>query len=261
MNRNPITLSMLTTVAVLAAFLGAGSANAATVTYVGHQDDVEAAADTPTTGWRNATPAKPLDIDGDNILGTDGYSIFQANGNSISSLPTYISSVQRIGGNSNSAGSFGVMDNPADPSGADTINFGIWHAGASNTNASNIFRFTVAGTDLNGQTLRVGIMYDTFNVSGSQTLTLTQTVGGSATASSPLLTFADTGMDVAFFDITNAIAGDVFTLIADATDGGGGSHAGGITFDTFDTTAVPESGSLALLVLGGLCLLGFRRRR
>jgi len=61
-------------------------------------------------------------------------------------------------------------------------------------------------------------------------------------------------MDVAFFDITGAVAGDVFTANANAV--GGISHLGGITFDV-----VPEPSSFALLAgMFGLTWVMLRRR-
>ena len=63
--------SFLAAAVVAVAFVGV--TQAAVITYVGNQTEIEAYTDTPTEGWRNATPAKPLDIDGDNILGTDGW--------------------------------------------------------------------------------------------------------------------------------------------------------------------------------------------
>ncbi|MCH7228389.1 hypothetical protein MLD59_19775, partial [Verrucomicrobiaceae bacterium E54] len=50
-----------------------GFAQAASINFVGSQDNIETKNDDQTIGWRNTTPAKTLDIDGDNIIGTDGY--------------------------------------------------------------------------------------------------------------------------------------------------------------------------------------------
>ncbi|MCH7229101.1 Ig-like domain-containing protein, partial [Haloferula sp. A504] len=54
-------------------FTTSSSATTAAITFVGTQDNMETKNDDPTVGWRNTTPAKTLDIDGDNIIGTDGY--------------------------------------------------------------------------------------------------------------------------------------------------------------------------------------------
>ena len=226
------------------------------IQYVGHEVDVESASDTPTTGWRNPNNAKTLDIDGDNILGTDGYSIFNLNSFSLignQALPDYISEVTRLSPNANAASSFGVMDNPADPSGSDTWNFGIWHT--ANSTPADIFQFSVVGNSLQNRKLRIGLLFDGYNGSGSQFLRVTQTVGGTATAQSPTLGFANTGLDIMYFDVT-ASAGDTFVVYADAVTGI--SHVAGITFDT---VGVPEPSSFVCVGIAVLGSVGCLRKR
>ena len=142
------------------------------------------------------------------------------------------------------------MDNPASPSGTDNQNFGVWHR----PDNGNLFSFTVTGSDLVGQTLRVAIFFDTYNGSSSQTYTLTQTVGGSGVASSAVLTGTDGDLDAALFDLTGVTNGDVFVLSSVATSGL--RHSGGIAFDT---ALVPEPSAALLAGIGSLLLL--RRRR
>ncbi len=231
---------------LLAVFIGTSEA---AITYVGFQANVESKNNDPTSGWRNSSPSKPFDIDGDNILGTDGYHTFGNAGTTVISMPTYIGAVTRLSSSANGSTGWGLIDNPSDPSGADTLGTGMWF----NTDASeNIAQIVITGSDLTGQILRIGVLTGGYIGTG-ETLHLTQTVGGGAIASSTALT--GTGMDVAFFDLTNVSSGDTFILSASNLTTGY-RHASGLTFDTI---AVPEPSSALLGLVGGLLLL--RRRR
>ena len=97
------------------------AAAAANINYVGVQYDVEDnTTNTPTAGWRNPTPAKPLDIDGDNILGSDGYDIYFKK----ASNPSY-ATIGYPYPNRNNA-TLALWDNPASPTGND-YNGGFYH--------------------------------------------------------------------------------------------------------------------------------------
>lgn len=227
---------------------------AATIAYVNVDYNVDLPANKNGTenkagGWRTTTDAKDFDIDGDNVYGTDGY--FLRGGNTTGSIPYITSAAQTAGGGNN----FGAMDDPADPTGNDTFQVGFW--GKSAVGSYDAFNFTVAGSTLDGQTLRVGVHFDGYSTNSGLIFTWTQTVGGSGTASSLALTSAGNGYDFAFFDISGATAGDKFVLsIADDTP----LTSSWMTFDgvVFDTAPVPEP-STALL--GGLGLLMLVRRR
>lgn len=120
----------------------------ANISYEGYQVNMETTANDPTFGWRNPTPAKPLDLDGDNILGSDGYYAFA----SAISKPSYVSSWAVTASNSNWTTGWGVADNPADPTGPDTLPFGRWYPPPS-----SVFNFVVTG-DLADKVLTVGIL-------------------------------------------------------------------------------------------------------
>lgn len=253
MNTRTITRS-LGILAIAAFFFSIIGANAAIVTYVGNQDEVEAEADTPTTGWRNSTPAKPLDIDGDNILGTDGYW----NPSNGTVLPAYVVSAakQNVGGDNTGAG-FGVMDDPEDPSGADTWDFGGWrNSSTTEVELATITLSANAGTLLNNQTLRIGWLYDIYNFSGSFFMRAAVDSGGDS-GLTPLISYTDSGLDTAFFDISNVVDGDIIQLYGTAnTDNW--AVMGGVTFDSL--TVIPEP-STAILASLGLLGLSLRRRR
>jgi hypothetical protein len=240
---------------------GFTSSHAASIAWVGVDYNVDAkqtslpmAAD--SVGWRNSTDVKAfgvgeVDIDGDNIYGTDGYRT--RGGNTTGSI-SYLASAGNIASGGNN---FGYMDNPSDPTGIDTFRVGFW--GSSTTAASlDLFSFTVAGTDLDSQTLRLGVHFDGYSSNDGLNFTWTQTVGGSATASSGTVISANDGYDFAFFDLNGASAGDTFVLsVSDNYTTSKWLNYDGVVFDT---APIPEPSSTALLGLGGLALL-LRRRR
>jgi hypothetical protein len=229
--------------AMLAAATFVGSASAATITYVGGQSNVEALTNDPAVGWRNASTAKPLDIDGDNVVGTDGYDF--AGNSAVQSLPAYVASVVNSGGHNDK--NRGLVDDPTDPSGAD-IGTG-WNGNGGQT-------IVFQGSDLAATTLRLAVLYDsTWSLAyGTQTLTLTQTVGGSDSVTTPVLTLAGDGLDIVFFDLTGIQDGDTFRVHSNKVSISW-SQITGVAFDT----PIPEPASLALIGLGGLVIA--RRRK
>jgi hypothetical protein len=225
--KNPPQISSLQ--ALCACFLSLPAPlHAATITYVGHQVGIEADADTPTEGWRNPTPAKPLDIDGDHILGTDGWWLAKQK-----SDPSY-AWITETAPNGNSGG-WGKWDNPSDPSGPDTFGAFILHGPGDSLDA---FQIVIHGDALKGKTLRLGILYSVIG-GGTNTFTLTQTVGGREVVTSPPIDFDGTALDVAFFDITGAKDGDTFIVNSKGVKGG--PHVAGITFDTALTAKVKKA--------------------
>lgn len=267
-----IKLNLLILPALL---MSAGMSNAAVVAYAGFQLNIDGNSDQPATrGWHTTGTGvsndnvKPLDIDGNNALGSDGW-VLAANGtggvsNPPRFLPNYITTynsaaagTRALAPNANTVSGIGVtIDLPA--TGALNLNPGngsaaSWHNNSAN--AGDLFEFTIQNvSSLAGEALRVGLLFDSANTdtTGTQVFRITQTVGGSATANSPSLAHAKNGLDVAFFDLTGLANGDRFVVNVDATSR---THLSGITFDS---AVIPEP-SAALL--GGLGLLALLRRR
>lgn len=243
-----------------ALLLSAGMSHAAVIAYVGVNTNVDSKAD-DTTGWHSTTNIKSLDADGDNALGTLGWH-YGGNGTGgltgVKSLPTSITTTNATTPNANvNAG--GKKDGPTagspgiNPAGE--VDYNYWHNNSTTAGTVNVISFTIANaTPFSGKTLRLGVLFDTYiGQTGSQTFTLAQTAGGSASAVSPTLSFSNDGMDAAFFDLTELATGNTFQLRYTNT-GGSRGHVAGLTFDT-----VPEPSSALIGSLGLFALL--RRRR
>lgn len=266
--------------AILAGVISAGAANAATIAYVGIDTNVDTYADDGTAnGWHSDGNAKPLDIDGDNVLGTDGFIYPHASGNTginnpNRSLPSYFTDTNGVGwqvlttnGSELPDGTV-FLDAPTNASpGANPAQGQAeawWKFSTSAPTDIIQFTFNANANLLDGQILRVGLLFDAYvradadalpDTGATMTYTLTQTVGGSATATSGALASPRDNVDAAYFDLTGFADGDTFVINADPSNSPFAvPHLLGVTFDT----AIPEP-STALL--GGLGLLALLRRR
>ncbi len=186
-------------------------ARAASIDYVGSQLDFEnARADDPTVGWRNATTSKALDIDGDHIIGTDGWRLRNTSQN-----PPY-GTLTIVTGNTNNV-SGALIDNPGNPTGADVQAGGIHDAAAGvGVETVPLVQLVITSAIPTGETLRVGLLFDLYDAPNTEEYTLKQTVGGSATATTPAFTW-NGQLDVAYFDITNVNVGDTFVVTSRVT--------------------------------------------
>ncbi len=256
----------ITTTVALTSVIAAAAAQAATLTTAGSHLNVGEFIRTTTT-------VKSLDPDGDNVYGTAGY--YFASTNAVASAavfdqtdvtrdlanPTYLTiargplqSAQQA--NAQSALSNTVIDNPTLTPGASVTNL---RSGINffSLDTSNLNRITF-GSGIPTTGVRIGIFTDNHGLDmNSYTVTHTTVGAGGSNAGNVSFNisgagFNDKGNDFHFFDVKNAVVGDVFT-IAGTGDGGGFSYLGGITVDV-----IPEP-SAALL--GGLGLLALLRRR
>ena len=220
--------------------------------------------DTTNDAWRTSSTVKPLDADGDNIYGTDGYQVFRSpnpggsptGDSSVVSLPSY-ATVNTLPGLSYFQGTptfdYVDIDDPSQ-TGAGTvpnIESGILYE-------VGVFGGTTEWLDIGfsqSGTYRVGFLVDNtdFTTISPLDLTLTQTVGGGDIASYTL-SERDLDADYYFFDI-EADVNDVFRLSGDGDGDRGANGIGAVTFDTVvDPVSVPFefSPSLGLMIMGGI---------
>ncbi len=200
------------------------AAPATVITYVGRQTDYG-------PGWRTSAVSKPLDLNGDNILGTDGYQVV----NRPAVLPTYVSSMAILtttyAGNAN----YASMDDPTNAPA--TFVTGTMNAAPRPNTPTNLFRFTLNGKAV-GRTIRVGLLVDNLDNASSNALSLTLALTNGTVATSPeVLTgpccsfFNDRKPDWVFFDITGAANGDAF-IIQGKRQSAGFATLGGVAFDS-----------------------------
>jgi len=250
------TLTTLLALAVAASALLAGSAQAATITFLGEDS-------TTGSNWRTTSVSKSstFDPNGDNVYGSDGYyfggsAITGGAGGTptptvYTSAPSYIATIAP-------SGAFYVsnayldFDDPtaAVGSAVNDINGGLYY------NAGTKFSFDVsADTEFVVAVLIGGSVSTNSSPTG---ISISQTAGtGSGTASATSIPALAIG-EYVFFGI-DAAAGDSFDVDIDATNKQG---IVGLGFEAVPAP-VPEPGSLAILVAGGLssALLLRRQRR
>ncbi|MCY2941407.1 MAG: tandem-95 repeat protein, partial [Planctomycetota bacterium] len=201
------------------------------IAYVGLQADMGA-------GWRTASTPKTYDIDGNNVLGSNGWWL----PNYTLSSPSYITSFANNSyypGN----GGYALVDNPLTTPGASPS---LIYSGTTNgqfpgygiKSINSVVSFTLTGV-VPG-TIRVGIMTGNTDVSGAFGASGYQII--SAPFDSGMTTELQTNgavyngnPDWVFFDITGGIAGQTYSIYA---KGGpqGNAGIGAISFDSITVT-------------------------
>jgi hypothetical protein len=221
----------------------APAAQAATITYLGSDE-------TTHDAWRSTDVAKTaaFDPNGDNAYGTDGYHTFNGSG-LVSALPSYITNLND-GPNTYSGSPYPDMDNPAAPIGVAVadVDAGVFF-GINDTN----FSFELAEDSQFVLTIILGGNTSQNRPTG---MSVTQTVGGAATASATPWTQSNSPdeVDYLFFNVTG-LDGDVFNIQPSGTP----LNAEAISGLAFE--AVPEPSALVLAALGLLGMVGSRHRR
>jgi hypothetical protein len=218
---------------------------------------------------RTTAVAKPLDIDGDDIYGTDGYSFFNvdrvsaASGqpfgqNLRESLPSYISNVNGAS-SAFSAGGFSYlfMDDPLaipGPAVADVRSgLAVNHA---QSDAETTLMNIVLGAVLPTAGFRLGVFIDNGD-NAVLTPTMLRVSGSGGDSGLISTTAANIDGDMYFFDILGATPGSLLYISARS----GATTVATIGGITFDTIPIPEPSSLALLAFGMISLWFFRTKR
>lgn len=201
--------------------LATSFAQAATISLVGTQHDDGA-------WWRTAASNKVHDVDGNHVLGSDGFEVV----NRAQAKPSYIDTMGILTGTYPGNGLYALIDDPASPPAlfvSGTMNpypgTGVW---------TNLHAFTM-NANVNGRRVRVGLLVDNLDIAGfnSYRMALAQAGAGGTTVevdttSAP---YNNRSPDWIFFDIAGAASGDVFLV-----RGQGGANVtatlGGLAFDS-----------------------------
>ncbi|WP_264326275.1 cadherin-like domain-containing protein [Romeriopsis navalis] len=192
---------------------------------------------TTNDAWRTSTVSKPLDLDGDNIYGSDGFYLYSSGSHTRTSPPAY-ATVSQVAGTLNypGNGNYIQFDNP-DQTGpgpvANVITGLVYNQPGAGVETDWLdISFTTAGR------YRVGIVTDNtdFVPISPADFRLRQTAGGTIdTGFIAASGDRDRDIDYYFFDVI-AEAGDVFRL-SGRNDGGHPSNGIGGVF--FDSLAIP----------------------
>lgn len=210
------------------------------------------------SGWRTSSVAKS-DIDGDNVLGTDGW--FVAGGAGSTSLPSYLTSLTTnpnvYPGNSN----YISIDDPTTTPGAtpSTLVSGTLNPfpGTGSTAVDVTFTFGASVPF----TVRVGLMIDNLDITGYNPAAL-QIVqesgpGASAVVDTTGGAFNNRVPDWVYFDL-QAQPGETYDVVV--TGGPNGCAClGAVSFDS--SASVPEPSSFWIVGLGAVSLAAVALRR
>lgn len=203
------------------------------------------------SGWRSG--AVPSDIDGNGVLGSDGYVFVRGPVELIS--PSYGTLTDLGTSVYNGNGSYALVDDPlTTPGGAPTtVLSGTWNGGGNDVKRATL---TMNRDMFVGETIRVGLMVDNLDAVNwnPSSIRVTDSTGGD----SGQIVLADVTEnqvpDWYYVDVTGLSNGDTVDFYA-SQGINGGATLGAVSLDS----VVPEPGSLALLGLGGLLVA--RRRR
>lgn len=233
---------------------------------------IASGADTDTTNgaWRTSSVSKPLDADGNNIYGSDGYLMFNTGyiggsftsstnifANASNALPTYVSVTADGATGSVGAAAFASIDDPLNAptdfqSGVATISGVGLGAEVSMLNLTFNGTVPIAG-------IRVGVLVNNAANRNASAIRFELDGNAAVTASQNTGTGVNQQQDYYFFDITGISNGDVFSFFA-TEDTGDGNNAGEVRVGGFTFDTIPEPGSMTLLGLA-LGFLAVRRRR
>jgi hypothetical protein len=269
----------------LALFVGS-TCSAAIITFTGDDPNV--------VDWRNPSVAKPLDTDGDNIYGTDGYVMFAAVQGSVTTsfgpsnvpnpftfsgtgtngvtpvqtlvqMPVYVTSftpltagpgffTSVVTSDTSPSGGFTRIDNPLAP--GQLMQSGLAHTTSEASGSHDLFTFTVGGNV--PSRFLVGLFFNNAGIAANNSIGPPNTTDAGITGPTGISISAArrTGLpDALFFEIDGATgATGNDTFTVFAL--GGGAEIMGITFDT----PVPEPATLGGCAAAVLVFLWLGRR-
>lgn len=183
--------------------------------------------------WYSGLTAKPLDVDGNDALGTDGYSLV----NLPAVRPAYLSVSEPTTGFYPGNESYAVLEDPSFV--GSTFTTGTWDSTPGGGARADLFRFTLNEAAV-GRLIRVGLLVDNLDIASynGAEWRLVQTVGGSA-QSSPVTTtaaeFNNRNPDWVFFDMVGGQPGDTFVVRGLVGEFGHATLAG-VVFDSLTAT-------------------------
>jgi fibronectin-binding autotransporter adhesin len=216
---------------------------AAGINYAGVQTDLG-------SGWRTSSVQKPLDIDGDNVLGTDGYYMV----NLPAVLPDYVSQAAILTSTSPGDPSYAFIDDPTRP--GNLFETGTMNPVPGPGTSANLFSFTV-NSAVAGRWIRIGLMVDnldsaSFNATSLEVVRTNGAGGSSGSIATTSTILNDRVPDWLFFDIPASAAGDTF-IISGVGGAGGTATLGGVAFDSVSTlvTTTNDSGAGSLRATAG----------
>jgi hypothetical protein len=196
------------------------------------------ALDTTTGGaWRSTNVIKPLDADGDNVYGTDGYTFWGIDRRVVDAAPTYVA-VAPVGGMQQFLGDGGyrLIDNPANPAGAQVLS-GMLYTRSPGTNATDFLTVTFT----HAVRVRMGVLFDNaeFAVMSPLAMRLRRVTGvpfDTGYRAAGTSATRDKSVDYEFFDI-DAQPGDVFVLSGSNDPVHNVNGVAGVFFDTLSDSS------------------------
>ena len=206
------------------------------------------------SGWRSG--AVPSDIDGNGVLGSDGYIFVRGPLELVS--PSYGTLTDLGTSVYNGNANYSLVDDPlTTPGGAPTtVLSGTWNGGGTDVHRATL---TLTRNMFAGETIRVGLMVDNLDATAwnPSSIRVTESTGGD----SGQIFLADPTEnqvpDWYYVDVSGLSSGDTVDFFA-SQGINGGATLGAVSLDSF---VIPEPSSLALLGLGGLAMVLRRRRR
>ena len=207
--------------------------------------------------WRTTSVAKPMDSDGDNVYGTQGYYI-RSSGLTMSSLPAYVSGVVNFAGSTFSNAAYSDFDDPRvapGPSVVDLTDTGIFYSpfvAGTQGQEYDLLSFTLS----QDAAFRLTVLTDNADPA-TVTPALLRLRGGGANSGLIPTTDWNRNVDYYFFDVVGH-AGDQF-ILSGTKQTADSVGVAGIAFDA--TGDIPEPATMVLFVLGASAVAARLRRR